>query len=267
MSSVRYFLKCEVIDLDAKESRLGYSDVSKSFCFFHNKPIKKGVTAYNPRCLYFTSDREIKKGDWYFVPNQMMGYAHVSNQEHDENILASLNAVKIEASSDYSIDTPVIPLSFVEEYASKEGIIKNIEIELNGNGKVKVANVNGDNYTPDYDFKYVVINDYGKFNERSKIVSTKILERTPGGFISELEITEETTDKSKERFKTKYYLIHDELQKKTQDFIEKSLIGGLYTIEDLKKAYNAGGHVIRYSDMGFDTKWENFDEYLKSIKK
>ena len=58
--------------------------------------------------------------------------------------------------------------------------------------------------------------------EISKIVETKVIDRTPGGFISEIEITEEVI-KSGERFTHNYYLIHDKLQKEMQDFIEKKM--------------------------------------------
>jgi hypothetical protein len=58
--------------------------------------------------------------------------------------------------------------------------------------------------------------------EISKIVETKVIDRTPGGFISEIEITEEVI-KSGERFTHHYYLIHDKLQKEMQDFIQKNM--------------------------------------------
>ena len=36
----------------------------------------------------------------------------------------------------------------------------------------------------------------------------------------------------------------------------------MYTKEDLKKAYQDGGWVTTWSDMGFDTKWSSFDEWF-----
>jgi hypothetical protein len=44
---------------------------------------------------------------------------------------------------------------------------------------------------------------------------------------------------------------------------EKSYIqDNKFTLEDLKKAYDAGGSVVSWSDFGFNTKWKSFDEWF-----
>lgn len=58
--------------------------------------------------------------------------------------------------------------------------------------------------------------------ERSVITSWKVLERTPGGYISKLEITERALDGSG-NFTHIYYLEHDKVAKERNDFIDKAL--------------------------------------------
>lgn len=40
-----------------------------------------------------------------------------------------------------------------------------------------------------------------------------------------------------------------------------------FTIEDLKKAYMAGGNVTIWSDYGYVTKWRSFEDWYKEIYK
>lgn len=58
--------------------------------------------------------------------------------------------------------------------------------------------------------------------ERSNIIKTKVLDRTPGGFISKLEITEKMI-KGGEEFTHIYFLTHSELQNKVNNFIEEQM--------------------------------------------
>lgn len=58
--------------------------------------------------------------------------------------------------------------------------------------------------------------------ERSKIISTEVLERSPGGYITKMKITEKASDGSG-TFSHVYYLTYDEQKHKMDKFIEKTM--------------------------------------------
>lgn len=106
--------------------------------------------------LCIISDDEIKIGDWYYVPNQIIGFEHISNECHKD--LKSIFAKKIIATTDKLLKSdwiyknnilPQIPQTFIqlfikeynkgnvitdvlveyEEILEDEGIIKSLDNE------------------------------------------------------------------------------------------------------------------------------------------
>ena len=75
-----------------------------------------------PQHLYFTSDREIKEGDWMYSPKDNTVYC-ASNM----GILAG--DFKIEATTNSSMNIPPIPTSFIKKYVESQGI-KEVMIEM-----------------------------------------------------------------------------------------------------------------------------------------
>jgi hypothetical protein len=63
------------------------------------RPIKEGLG--NNVNIYITSDEEIKEGDWFHVPNQMMGYEHISNEWFND--LDNIYAKKIILTTDQDL--------------------------------------------------------------------------------------------------------------------------------------------------------------------
>jgi hypothetical protein len=51
--------------------------------------------------IYITSDEEIKEGDWFYIPNQMIGYEHISNEWSAD--LKSVYAKKIILTTDQDL--------------------------------------------------------------------------------------------------------------------------------------------------------------------
>jgi hypothetical protein len=51
--------------------------------------------------IYITSDEEIKEGDWFHIPNQMIGYEHISNEWSAD--LKSVYAKKIILTTDQDL--------------------------------------------------------------------------------------------------------------------------------------------------------------------
>jgi len=75
-----------------------------------------------PQHLYFTSDREIKEGEWMYSPKDNTVYC-ASNM----GILAG--DFKIEATTNSSMNIPPIPTSFIKKYVESQGI-KEVMIEM-----------------------------------------------------------------------------------------------------------------------------------------
>lgn len=45
--------------------------------------------------------------------------------------------------------------------------------------------------------------------------------------------------------------------------INRDIMKNAFTIEDLKKAYEAGGFVTMWSDMGYETHWDSFESWFE----
>jgi len=62
------------------------------------KKLDDGVEFQN---IYITSDEEIKKGDWYYIPNQMIGFEYISKEWNKS--LGSIHAEKIILTTDQDL--------------------------------------------------------------------------------------------------------------------------------------------------------------------
>ena len=86
---------------------------------------------YKFYALYFVSDREIKEGDYY----RRFKSTTITNKPTGHS---GCDCKLIEATTDASLNLPLIPESFIEAYIAKQGDISECEIELNEDGTVKV---------------------------------------------------------------------------------------------------------------------------------
>ena len=92
--------------------------------------------------LYFISDREIKEGDWFIFQNLEIRKCidvdgkfincRSNSSTKDFTSVHSDFCSKIEASTDPSLNLPLIPQSFIEEYVAKQGKIDEAMIEMTG---------------------------------------------------------------------------------------------------------------------------------------
>lgn len=117
--------------------------------FHKNIPGKFRGTYFH---LYFTSNEEIKVGD-YVIPNSLSGYSTATKINTNDTIefyneISTLGGFdyigkikKIVATTDSSLNLPSIPQSFIEEYVAANGKIEEVEM-ANDFGKLQpvVAN-------------------------------------------------------------------------------------------------------------------------------
>jgi len=108
--------------------------------FYTQVPIKEDMLLDNPQHLYFTSDDEIKEGDWYIDDTDTIRKSLTSDKNYWE---VRKNEVKIIATTDtklgyfqrepkspYFEQLPQIPQSFIEKYVKLGGIDEvNVEYE------------------------------------------------------------------------------------------------------------------------------------------
>lgn len=96
-----------------------------------NRLISIGVCRWTPQHLHFTSKREIKEGDWCIYTHKsghkiIFKYSLFEDAFEDQ----SFRTYKIEATTDSSLNLPLISQSFVEKYVQKQGDIDEIEIDM-----------------------------------------------------------------------------------------------------------------------------------------
>ena len=105
--------------------------------------------------LYFVSEREIEVGDWFLSDGRLSkSFPPMYNVEKcididNEWIYGNINgkdlgnnpnfSLKIEATTDPSLNLPLIPQSFIKEYVEEQGEIDEvmIEIEYKAGGRVE----------------------------------------------------------------------------------------------------------------------------------
>ena len=97
--------------------------------------------------LYFTSNEVIKEGDWYIYDNRVF-------QSEGQDYNGTFNLVlhrggwtkaslctKVIATTDKSLNLPIIPQSFVEEYVKSNGEIKEVPIAYCNDGSIAIINI------------------------------------------------------------------------------------------------------------------------------
>ncbi len=99
-------------------SRLIFNSFHKSFCYqkeidgmYINDGKVSGAdfwglqkalnNGFKPQNIYITNDEEIKEGDWFHIPNNFIGFEHISKEF--DNSLTSLNAKKIILTTDQDL--------------------------------------------------------------------------------------------------------------------------------------------------------------------
>jgi hypothetical protein len=114
-------MKCKVILLPHNEGELQLgSDI------LWNIPGQFRGTSFH---LYFLSDEEIQVGDLYIYPD-LVGNDVWINKEAVLDKSEYVGAMKVVASTDTSLDLPLIPQDFIQEYVESNGKIEEVEIEL-----------------------------------------------------------------------------------------------------------------------------------------
>jgi hypothetical protein len=148
-------LKCKVVMLPTEKSMLvkpnKLSNLDGSGQLFIPHFEYKSVRGYTSdliltaQHLYLVSDREIKKGDWFIVQlyditstPMKLSLEQVKtitdeiwvNQSSIVTCRHIENCSRVEATTDPSLNLPLIPQSFIEEYVSKQGKIEEVYIEI-----------------------------------------------------------------------------------------------------------------------------------------
>jgi hypothetical protein len=109
-------LKCKVVTLHY--SRQEYIPSESGNGYF-------GVSF--PQHIYFISNRKIKEGDHiHFNVGCAAGIRQVDKEDCNDDC-----CFKIEATTDPSLNLPLIPQSFIEKYVEKQGKIDEVMIDIN----------------------------------------------------------------------------------------------------------------------------------------
>lgn len=117
-----------------KASKLYKGLVTNEFYLTSQEVVKLN----NRYFIYFTSKDEIKQGDevgWYILID---GFGHHSGgpiyyKKKERQVICDTH-VKIEATTDPSLNLPLIPEQFIQEFVKQNGSIKEVEVELKNNG-------------------------------------------------------------------------------------------------------------------------------------
>lgn len=111
---------------------------------YHGLYTMEGQIGYTPpgtfgecgdiyQALYLVSDREIKEGDWVWdgrLDPQPPDWPIYRVEESDDIPDKGTPDRKIEATTNPFLGLPLIPQSFIEEYASEQGKIDEVKIEI-----------------------------------------------------------------------------------------------------------------------------------------
>lgn len=113
-------LKCKVVMLPTEKAVNLYKHKDKGLMLL--APLKHEINCYNGsnQHLYFTSDREISVGDLSLWKSEIV------------RATSSLLTVgqRIEATTDPTLELPLIPQSFIEKFVEKQGEIKEVMVEM-----------------------------------------------------------------------------------------------------------------------------------------
>lgn len=123
-------LKCKVVMLPTeKASYLTHRAADGELMYSYKLFANHGETINTNQYLYFTSKREIKEGDFFLDGTTIYSTPN-------ERTLKAINVddracFKIEATTDPSLELPLIPQSFIEKYVEKQGKIDEVMIDIN----------------------------------------------------------------------------------------------------------------------------------------
>jgi len=94
--------------------------------------------------LYFTSDHnDVTENDWFY--DEITNKVFLADSTTNFQYLNSLPSVsKVEATSDSSLNLPLIPQSFITKFVESQGTIKEVMIEMNVCEKHKTLTTNVD---------------------------------------------------------------------------------------------------------------------------
>ena len=133
-------LKCKVFMLPTEKAsslvRHQQKNIIDQIILYDDGPRScKHSDGFAQQYLYFTSDREIKEGDYFIefyenFPNRVL---KAPKPLHDKTIIKDVD-FKIEATTDPSLRLPLIPQLFIEVYVEKQGKIDEVMIEMSCNG-------------------------------------------------------------------------------------------------------------------------------------
>jgi hypothetical protein len=108
--------------------------------------INQGFIQYQH--LFFTSDRDINIGDTILHKGK---YVYKVRGKDPSGYICTDSikplfheAIKIEASTDLSLNLPVIERKFIKEYVAEKGKINNVEVQLCS----YISSIDGNNDTP-----------------------------------------------------------------------------------------------------------------------
>ena len=112
-------------------------DTSTNYKLRISKGNPNSPTSYRKECLrqhlYFVSDREIKGNVYMDKYNNLIVLTHEERKQFDSEI-RSLWLKKmyfnVEASTDETLGSPLIPQTFLEKYVEKKGDIKDVMLEM-----------------------------------------------------------------------------------------------------------------------------------------
>lgn len=93
---------------------------------------------YPAQHLYFISNKEVQVGDWYIAERNTGKKLSKCCNKHEGMIISEHGyypydieeCKKVVATTDTSLNIPLIPQSFVEKYVKKNGVIDEVMIEM-----------------------------------------------------------------------------------------------------------------------------------------
>jgi hypothetical protein len=97
----------------------------KSGNWFYSKDFLEANSELQPHHLYFTSDEEIKEGDWVISPDELIYQAkgQSSNDGYFRKIVATTNpGLRYDANREFHINIYPISPDFIEAFVREQGI-------------------------------------------------------------------------------------------------------------------------------------------------
>jgi hypothetical protein len=121
-------LRCHVIMLptqDRTQSQLYIQHKPKNGLLFNARETVSRTPNREPQHLFFCSDREIREGDFYVdrLNKTVRQGCGPGNNSYPKDM-------RIEASNNAVVDLPCISDFFLGEYATRDGNIKTVDIEM-----------------------------------------------------------------------------------------------------------------------------------------